>query len=290
MRPLPPPVRSERRSTVRGPVTSQSGAVWPSPRPSINSLLATETMWQLRLASQMSATETETPTGTIWWLGGHSTLGVAVALPITGGVVSTTSTVAVHCAGFPESSWVEKLTGVVIPTPKKAGALLERIRVESQTSVALAPARKPAMVGLVSGVPPVCVHSTVTLDGQVTTGAVVSWTRTVMVSASGGQAARSVASSRQVTVGPSVKNPLGVAVFAPVSATAGQLQLNVMAFPSGSVLPPPFRVTFEPPVALHSETMSAPALTVSGKFTVSPYAWANMLRSAIDCVSRAPVV
>ena len=45
-RALPVPERSARRFRVSSPVTSQSGAVSPSPNPSTGSLLLTATIWQ----------------------------------------------------------------------------------------------------------------------------------------------------------------------------------------------------------------------------------------------------
>ena len=69
------------------------------------------------------------------------------------------------------------------------------------------------------------VHSTVMSAGQTMSGGVVSTTVTSRSSAFGGQAARSVASRRQVTVWSSRKKPLGVAVLAPDRATPGQTQL-----------------------------------------------------------------
>src|SRR4030095_6561192 len=76
----------------------QSGAVSPSPRPSIGSLLVTEMIWQLGDESHASVTNTLTDTETILWFGGHSLLGLATTLPIFGAVVSCTVITTVSAA------------------------------------------------------------------------------------------------------------------------------------------------------------------------------------------------
>src|SRR5262249_20561810 len=71
----------------------------------------------------MSETSTVSVTGTILWLGGHSELGEAATLWMTGGVVSTTVTVVVAVVTLPEPSLAVNVT-VVTPSGNTAGASL----------------------------------------------------------------------------------------------------------------------------------------------------------------------
>jgi len=70
----------------------------------MGSLLLTEMISQIGEASHTSPTGTLTATETILWFGGHRISGLAVTGAILGGVVSTTITVELHSAVFPESS------------------------------------------------------------------------------------------------------------------------------------------------------------------------------------------
>src|SRR5678816_1640777 len=93
----------------------QSGEVWPSPLPSMGSLLVIEITLQAGVASQMSETSTMSVTGTILWFGGQSEFGEAARLATTGGVVSTTATVVVAVVMLPEPSLAVNVT-VVTPS------------------------------------------------------------------------------------------------------------------------------------------------------------------------------
>src|SRR6185436_16036818 len=147
-------------------------------------------------ASHTSDTDTLTATGTNLWLGGHKTFGVAVTLPIVGGVVSTTRTVDVHEDGLPAVSEVENLTGVVTATLKNGGALLEMLSDGVQISVTDAPPRNAEIAMSFAAVPPLALHSTVIGAGQVIDGAIVSRTCTCTLDPIAGHAARSFPSSR----------------------------------------------------------------------------------------------
>ena len=57
----------------------------------------------------MSDAETATVTGTILWFGGQRTFGLAVTLPMLGGVVSTTFTVTVSDAIPPLPSFTVRM-------------------------------------------------------------------------------------------------------------------------------------------------------------------------------------
>src|SRR5262249_16102947 len=147
------------------------------------------------------------------------------------------------------SSVAEKVTGVV-PSVRNGGASLVTVTVESQTSAAEAPAKKPASCGSSFAMPLFPVHSTTTSEGQDTTGAVVSWTRTFTKYASGRHTARSVRSSRQSTSVLSGKKPLGVGVSDADRTMPGHDHANVRGSPSGSVEEVPFKPIVEPPVLL----------------------------------------
>src|SRR5262249_11544148 len=75
-RPVPVPDRSALRLAARFAVITQSGAVLPSPRPLIASLLVTAAILHTGFGSQISDAVTETVMGTSLWLGGHSTFGL----------------------------------------------------------------------------------------------------------------------------------------------------------------------------------------------------------------------
>ena len=102
---------------------------------------------------------------------------------ITGGVESTTVTVAKPVLVLPAESAMLKVTVVVTPRGYIAGPSCSNKRVWSSStrSVALRPARKAMMAGSDSGVPAGPVASTTMLTGGVTTGAVESTTDTVAV-------------------------------------------------------------------------------------------------------------
>src|SRR5262245_22479903 len=123
MRPSRPRACSARSSTRRSSTICQSGEVWPSPLPSMGSLLVIEMTLQLGVASQMSETSTVMVTGTSLWFGGHSEFGEAATLWMTGGVVSTTVTVVVAVVTLPEPSFAVNVT-VVTPSGNTAGASL----------------------------------------------------------------------------------------------------------------------------------------------------------------------
>jgi hypothetical protein len=89
--------------------------------------------------------------------------------------VSTTVMVELALPVLTASSVAVKVT-VVTPRAQKAGALLTRVGVRSTLSTALALASQAWTNGLLMGVPPVVVHSTVRPTGAVTTGGVVSTT------------------------------------------------------------------------------------------------------------------
>jgi hypothetical protein len=86
-RPPPFPDGSHRKFNVKPPVISQSGAWFPSLRPFTDSLLVTAMFLETTLPPQLSAATTVIVTGTMLWLGGDRTLGIAVSCCINGGVV-----------------------------------------------------------------------------------------------------------------------------------------------------------------------------------------------------------
>ena len=97
MRPVPVPSRCALRLAVKLPVICASADV-------IASLLVILVILQTGCGSQVSASETDTLTGTSLLFGGHSTLGLADTAEIAGGVVSRTITVELHVLLFPDPS------------------------------------------------------------------------------------------------------------------------------------------------------------------------------------------
>src|SRR5688572_628230 len=152
MRPLPGPDASALRSTVRSPVTTKSGAVFPSPNPLIGSLDVTLTIWQSTEASQISVTSTLITTGRSLWLRGQRLFGSAVAAPIVGAVVSTTVTVVIAVLTLPASSSAVNVT-TVTPRGNTPGESLVMVTSVSQLSVAVGS-------GTTTGVPARLVCST----------------------------------------------------------------------------------------------------------------------------------
>src|SRR5687767_890379 len=126
---------------------------------------------------------------------------------MTGACVSTTVTVRWHDEGLPSSSVAVKVT-IVTPTGKKEGASLVMAGVESQTSVALTPAKNAASCGSSASTPRSPVHSAATLAGQEIVGGVVSTTVTCIVSVS---VANPSSTSSVTVVVPFGKFPVGVA-------------------------------------------------------------------------------
>src|SRR6266404_464006 len=93
-RPPPAGFRVAARFKVRSPV------IWTS-RGSEVSLHETPMIFPVGAGSQLSETETEIVTGTIWWFGGESMFGVAVAELMVGAVVSATMRATSRVALFP---------------------------------------------------------------------------------------------------------------------------------------------------------------------------------------------
>src|SRR5688500_5623382 len=112
-----PPERSARRSTVSGPVITQSGAVSPSPVPSIGWFDETERIVETGLGSTVSGAMSATLTATIWSLGGHSVVSEGLVLTTVGGVVSRTVTLNDPLALFRCESVAVHGT-LVVPTGK----------------------------------------------------------------------------------------------------------------------------------------------------------------------------
>src|SRR5882724_2759966 len=102
MRPFPPPFRSDWRLRVRSPVIWY----WPSP----GSLLVTEIILVFGFGSQISVAAAEIVTGTILWLGGEKTLGLALRRVIVGAVVSTMVTVVDCVIGSDSPSFTTIIT------------------------------------------------------------------------------------------------------------------------------------------------------------------------------------
>src|SRR5678816_3555893 len=120
LRPFSPPMRSERRlmhtSAVRVSASWMSPSVLPSPLSLSGSSDVTLYSTKVGFGSQTSVTVTESQTSTSLWLGGQSTLR-SITTSMTGGVVSTTVTFAVHESGLPSLSTVLNVT-MVSPSGK----------------------------------------------------------------------------------------------------------------------------------------------------------------------------
>jgi hypothetical protein len=124
--------RSARRSSVSGPVKSQSPPVLPSPVVFVGSLLVTEYKVEVKVPDAVTVMVTEI----ISWLGGHSTLGLATTLMILAGGV-TTITLKEHVFVLPELSTATHNT-LFVPfgnNDPEAG-VLAGVRFPSQLSVA----------------------------------------------------------------------------------------------------------------------------------------------------------
>ena len=83
----------------------QSGAVSPSPKPLVASLLVTRVIFQVVAELHESVACTRKAMLTIRWLGGQRTLGVAVNDVTTGGVVSTTVTKVEQANGIVQANF-----------------------------------------------------------------------------------------------------------------------------------------------------------------------------------------
>src|SRR3990172_7037879 len=190
----------------------------------------------------MSRTETASVTGTSLWLGGQRTFGLAVREAMTGSVVSTTVTLVVAVALFPEASVAVKVT-VVVPSGKTAGALLTTVGAASQISVAVGK-------GTVTGVPSRLVCSTRMGAGTFEiTGAVVSTTVTLVVA---------------VAVFPEASVAVKVTVVVPSGKTAGALLTTVGAASQISVAVGNGTVTGVPSRLVCSTRMGAGTFEITG--------------------------
>src|SRR5678809_562437 len=142
LRPFSPPMRSERRlmhtSAVRVSASWMSPTVLPSPLSLSGSSDVTLYSTKVGFGSQTSVTVTEAQTSTSLWLGGQSTLR-SITTSMTGGVVSTTVTFAVHESGLPSLSTVLNVT-MVSPSGKHVGALFVTVMLGSHRSLAVASA------------------------------------------------------------------------------------------------------------------------------------------------------
>ena len=108
--PSPFPNRSAFRFSVRSPViTASPAATALAPG---GSLVLTEMILQ-ETAPQLSVDAIATLTGTILWFGGHKLFGLAVTELMTGGVLSTTVTVAAHWLDTPRLFVTVRVTGVL---------------------------------------------------------------------------------------------------------------------------------------------------------------------------------
>src|SRR5262245_41002692 len=99
---------------------------------------------------------------------------------MSGGVVSSTVTLAVHWLELLSSSVAVNVT-VVSPSGKQFGALLPIVTEGSQISLAETPPKNAASWGSSAGVPHGSAHSTTMSVGHVISGSVVSSTVTSAV-------------------------------------------------------------------------------------------------------------
>src|SRR5262245_46954977 len=154
-----------------------SFAVFPSPPPLSAWFDVIDVSTKPGFGLHTSLTVTVAVMGTSLWFGGQSTFGLKVKAMV-GACVSFTVTVAMQLRSFPVSSRAVNFT-TVGPRPKNAGALSLMATLGSQTSLADTPEKNAASCGSLAATPRLPVHSTVTSDGQVIDGSVVSWTLTV---------------------------------------------------------------------------------------------------------------
>ncbi len=89
-----------------------SAVVFPLPDAESGSLLVAEANTTPADGSQTSVTCQAVCTGTSWWFGGQSVVGLT-ARASDGGVVSRTKTEEAHVTLFPEASVAVKVTPVV---------------------------------------------------------------------------------------------------------------------------------------------------------------------------------
>src|SRR5262245_12948972 len=109
-----------------------SFGVSPSPRPLSGSSLVIEVSTTVGFGSHTSVTTSVAVMSAILWLGGHSASRLSDSAMV-GGVVSTTVTLAVHCALLVDPSVAVNVT-VVAPCGKNVGASLVMVGLPSHAS------------------------------------------------------------------------------------------------------------------------------------------------------------